>query len=165
MPDRYRCRVRNATARPETRDILEELIQKMFARRHHNRVAGRETEWLTVELVQSLRTESQVYKDKLSTKTDGPLPFALGYFRLHDDRFERVSDEIPANVAPRVVVLFLSEFLQPGAQFWFADEDGEEGWEIRGVGDVAPMSAEPEAASGQTAGGQTAGGESVEANS
>lgn len=159
MPDRYRCRVNTATARPEKRDVLEALVQKMFTRRHHNRVGGRETEWLTVELVQSLREESQVYKDELSTKTDGPLPFALGYFRLRDGRFERVSDEIPANVAPRVFVLFLSEFLQPGARFWFADEEGEEGWEIRGVGEVASLSE----ASG-TAAPQTLEEESVGAN-
>ncbi|PSQ71953.1 MAG: hypothetical protein BRD31_02230 [Bacteroidetes bacterium QH_2_64_26] len=157
MPDRYRCRVNRATARPEKRDVLEELVQKMFTRRHHNRVGGRETEWLTVELVQSLRAESQVYKDALSTKTDGPLPFALGYFRLHDDQFERVSDEVPANMEPRVFVLFLSEFLQPGARFWFADEKGEEGWEVRGVGEVAPLSAESEAAAGQTADDESVG--------
>lgn len=160
MPDRYRCRVDNATARPEKRDILKELVQKLFTRRHHNRVGGRETEWLTVELVQSLREESQVYRDELSTKTDGPLPFALGYFRLRDDQFERVSDEIPANVEPRVFVLFLSEFLQPGARFWFADEEGEEGWKIRGVGVVASLSGASEAADGQTTDEESVGANS-----
>lgn len=149
MPDRYRCRVSNATVRPEKRETLADLVRKLFTRRHHNRVGGRETEWLTVELVQSLREESQVYKEDLSTKTDGPLPFALGYFRLRDGQFERVSDEVPANVEPRVFVLFLSEFLQPGAQFWFASEAGEEEWEIRGVGEVAALSTASEASDRQ----------------
>jgi len=160
MPDRYRCRVEDATVRPEKRDALEDLVRKLFTRRHHNRVGGRETEWLTVELVQSLREESQVYKDELSTKTDGPLPFALGYFRLRGDRFERVSDEIPANVEPRDFVLFLSEFLQPGARFWFADEEGEEEWEIRGMGEVASLSTASEAADSQTTDDESVGANS-----
>ncbi len=149
MPDRYRCRVKNATVRPEKRDTLAELVRKMFTRRHHNRVGGRETDWLTVELVQSLREESRVYREELSTKTDGPLPFALGYFRIRDGMLERVSDEIPANVAPRSFVLFLSEFLQPGAQLWFAGEEGEEGWEIHGVGAVTSSPNPAEAADDQ----------------
>lgn len=149
MPDRYRCRVKNATVRPEKRDTLAELVRKMFTRRHHNRVGGRETDWLTVELVQSLREESRVYREELSTKTDGPLPFALGYFRIRDGMLERVSDEIPANVAPRPFVLFLSEFLQPGAQLWFSNEEGEEGWEIRGVGAVTSLPNPSEATGGQ----------------
>lgn len=148
MPNRYRCRVKNATVRPEKRDTLAELVRKMFTRRHHNRVGGRETDWLTVELVQSLREESQVYREELSTKTDGPLPFALGYFRIRDGMLERVSDEIPANVAPRPFVLFLSEFLQPGAQLWFAGKEGKEGWEIRGVGAVTSVANPSEAAGG-----------------
>ena len=161
MPDRYRCRVNRATARPEKRDVLEELVQKMFTRRHHNRVGGRETEWLTVELVQSLRAESQVYKDVLSTKTDGPLPFALGYFQVRDGTLRLVSDEVPANVDPKPFVRFLSEFLQPGARLWFADEAGEEGWEVRGVGEVAVLPSAAETPDDQAHGDEESAGAST----
>lgn len=150
MPDRYRCRVENTTVRPERRDTLEELVLKMFERRHHRLIAGREKQWLTVELIQSLREASQVYRDELSTETEGPLPFALGYFRLCDDTLELVSDEVPANVDPETFVRFLSEFLQPGARVWFADEAEEEGWVIRGVDEVAALPAAAEAPDDQT---------------
>lgn len=154
MPDRYRCRVENTAIRPERLDALEDLVRKMFERRHHPRIAGREKQWLTVELVQSLREVSRVYRDELSTKTEGPLPFALGYFRLRGDTLELVSDEVPANMAPKPFVQLLSEFLQPGARLWFADEDGEEGWAIRGVGEVLALS---EASDDQASDDESAG--------
>lgn len=142
MPDRFSCRIENAVVRPEKHEILKGLVRKLFERRHHGRIAGREKDWLTVELVQSLRAESQVYREALSTKTDGPLPFALGYFQVRDNRLRLVSDEIPANVEPKTFVRFLSEFVQPGGQFWFTGEETEEGWRIEGVGEVAPVSME-----------------------
>ncbi len=144
MPDRYRCRVENATVRPERRDTLEDLVHKLFERRHHRLIGGREKDWLTVELVQSLREESRVYREELSTETEGPLPFALGYFQVRDGTLQLVSDEVPANVDPEPFVQFLSEFLQPGARLWFADEEGEEGWAVRGVGEIEPLPAASE---------------------
>jgi len=136
MPDRYRCRVEDAIVRPEKREALEGLVRKLFERRHHGLIGGREKDWLTVELVQSLRAESQVYQEELSTKTDGPLPFALGYFQVRGDRLTLVSDEVPANVSPETFVRFVSEFVQVGATFWFGDEEGGQAWTIRGVGEV-----------------------------
>lgn len=136
MPDRYRCRVEDAVVRPEKREALEGLVRKLFERRHHGLIGGREKDWLTVELVQSLRAESQVYQEELSTKTDGPLPFALGYFQVRGDRLTLVSDEVPANVSPETFVRFVSEFVQVGATFWFGDEEGDQAWTIRGVGEV-----------------------------
>ena len=109
MPDRYRCRVEQATVRPERSKTLEDLILKLFERRHHGLIAGREKDWLTVELVQSLREESQVYRNELSTQTSGPLPFALGYFRVRDGTLELISDEVPANVPPEAFVRLDSE--------------------------------------------------------
>jgi len=135
MPDRIACRVADATVRSARRDVLEDLIYKMFERRHHNYVAGREQDWLTVELVQSLRRESEVYRE-LSTKTSGPLPFALGYFRLKGEELWLTTDEVPANVAPKVLVRLLSEFVEPGARFWFGRGADEEGWTIDGVDQV-----------------------------
>lgn len=144
MLDRYRCRVENAAVRPERSDALKELVHKMFERRHHRLIAGREKDWLTMELVQSLREASQVYREKLSTETEGPLPFALGYFQVRDGTLQLVSDEVPANVEPKPFVRFLSEFLQPSARLWFADEAGEEGWVVRGVDQIESLSAAPE---------------------
>ena len=140
MPDRYRCRVEHMAIRPERRDTLEDLVYKLFERRHHRLIAGQEKQWLTVELIQSLREESRVYREELSTETEGPIPFALGYFQVRDDTLRLVSDEVPANVEPEAFVRFLSEFLQPGARLWFADEEGEEGWVVRGVDQVESLS-------------------------
>ena len=157
MPDRYRCRVEDAVVRPEKREALEGLVRKLFERRHHGLIGGREKDWLTVELVQSLRAESQVYQEELSTKTDGPLPFALGYFQVRGDRLTLVSDEVPANVSPETLVRFLSEFVQVGATFWFADEEGEQVWTIQGVGEVDRGAGTPGAAPRQVPEDESAG--------
>ena len=151
MPDRYRCRVEQATVRPERSKTLEDLILKLFERRHHGLIAGREKDWLTVELVQSLREESQVYRNELSTQTSGPLPFALGYFRVRDGTLELISDEVPANVPPEAFVRFLSEFLQPGARLWFGEAEAETGWIVRGVDEVARVTAAGETQSSDDA--------------
>ncbi len=126
-----RCRVADARVRSDQRETLEDLIYKLFERRHHDYVAGQEKDWLTMELIQSLRRESEIYREELSTQTHGPLPFALGYFRLHGDTLRLTTDEVPANVEGRTLVRFLSEFLEPGARLWFGGEEGS-GWEIRG---------------------------------
>jgi hypothetical protein len=160
MSDRYRCRVDNMAIRPERSDTLEDLVYKMFERRHHRLIAGREQQWLTVELIQSLREESRVYREELSTETEGPLPFALGYFQVRDGTLRLVSDEVPANVDPKPFVRFLSEFLQPGARLWFADEAGEEGWEVRGVDEVDALPVAAEAQDGQAQGDEESAGAS-----
>jgi hypothetical protein len=139
MPDRIVCRAENVEVRPEHRETVEDLVYKLFERRHHSYVGGQEKDWLTVELVQSLRRESAVYREELSTKTDGPLPFALGYFKLRDDTLTLTTDEVPANVPPRTFVRFLSEFVEPGARFWFGSGDEREGWAVRGVDEVEPF--------------------------
>lgn len=136
MPDRYRCHVEQAIVRPPKRDTLDALVRKMFERRHHRRIAGQEKAWLEMELVQALREASRVYRDDFSTKTEGPLPFALGYFRVRDGHLELVSDEVPANVAPKVLVHLFSEFVEPGARFCFQWGKEEERWAVRDVGKV-----------------------------
>jgi len=141
MADRIPCRVDNIRVREEQRDVLEDVLYKMFERRHHNLVAGQEQDWLTVELVQSLRRESQVYQE-LSTKTSGPLPFALGYFRLTGDTLRLTTEEVPSNVEPKILVRLLSEFVEPGARLWFGPRADEEGWEVRGVDELAPIDGE-----------------------
>jgi hypothetical protein len=139
MPDRIACRAENVVVRDDQRETLDDLIYKMFERRHHTLVAGQEQDWLTVELVQSLRRESRIYREELSTKTSGPLPFALGYFQRQGEVLTLTSDEVPANVAPETFVRFLSEFVEPGAQFWFGPEEAAEGWEVAGTDDVVPI--------------------------
>jgi len=142
MPDRLPCRAENVVVRRDRRETIEDLVYKMFERRHHNFVAGREQDWLTVELVQSIRRESEVYREELSTKTSGPLPFALGYFQLRGDRLALTSDEVPANMAPKAFMRFLSEFVKPGARCWFGAPPEAEGWEVRGVDEVARIEAD-----------------------
>lgn len=139
MPDRVACRVENVGVRAEHRETVEDLIYMLFERRHHHMVGGQGTDWLTVELVQSLREESNVYREELSTEISGPLPFALGYFRLRDDALELTTNEVPANMAPKAVVRFLSEFVEPCARFWFGEGIDAEGWEVRGVDDLKAL--------------------------
>lgn len=145
MPDRYRCRVEQATVRPERRETLEELIVKLFERRHHSLIASKEKDWLTVELIQALREASQVYRDALSTPIRGPLPFALGYFRVRGGVLECTSDELPATVAPEPFVRLLSEFLEPGAHLRFGPPGEETGWKVQGVNEIVQVSASGEA--------------------
>lgn len=142
MPDRLRCRAEDVVVRSDCRETVEDLVYKMFERRHHNIVAGRDQHWLTVELVQSIRRESEVYREELSTKTSGPLPFALGYFQLRGDRLTLTSDEVPANMAPRAFMRFLSEFVELGARCWFGTPPEADGWEVRGVDEVSRIEAD-----------------------
>lgn len=139
MPD-FSCTFENAFVVDDRRGDLEALIEKMFARRHHNRVsAGPSGQmWLTVELVQALRRTSDVYRD-LSTKTTGPLPFEIGFLRIVDGQLEAISDPLPID-QPEVFVRVISEFLQPEAviQLEGSGEGGEESgrWTVTRSGEV-----------------------------
>lgn len=146
MATRIACRIENVTVRASQRETVDDLIYKMFERRHHSYVAGQEKDWLTVELVQSLRRESEVYREELSTETAGPLPFAVGYFQRQGEHLVLTTDQIPANVSPKALVRFLSEFVDPGARFWFETGDDREGWEVQGVDDLVPLDAPANAA-------------------
>ena len=138
-----RCYVEAATARPDRRDDLDDLIRQMFNRRNHNYVGGQEKMWLKVELVQSLRAQSRIYRKALSTKMEGPLPFALGYFRLRGATLEAVSDTLPATVRPETLIRILSEFLEPGARFWFERDGKVVGWEIAGEDALQALEGSP----------------------
>lgn len=141
MSDRIACQAENVSVREEHRETVEDLIYTLFERRHHHFVGGEGQDWLTVELVQSLRGASAVYREELSSEMAGPLPFAFGYFQLTDGTLRLTTDEIPANVAPKTLVRFLSEFVEPGARFWFGEGDEKEGWSVNGVDDIEPMPA------------------------
>jgi hypothetical protein len=139
MPDRIACQVENVTVRKEHRGTVEDLTYKLFERRHHHRIGGQEQDWLTVELVQSLRKSSVVYREELSTEMAGPLPFAVGYFRLNGRTLRLTTNEIPTNVDPETLVRFLSEFVEPGARFWFGEGEDAVGWAVQGVDDLTPL--------------------------
>ena len=139
MPDRIACQAENVTVRAEQRSAVEDLIYKLFERRHHHFVGGQGQNWRTVELVQSLRTDSTVYREELSSEMAGPLPFAIGYFQLNGDTLRLTTDRIPANVDPKPLVRILSEFVEPGARFWFGDGDDRVGWQVQGVDDLVAL--------------------------
>lgn len=134
MASPVRCRVESAHVRADKADALTDLIHQLFNRRHLSYIAPNERTWLTVELVQSLRRQSTVYQ-AMSSKTTGPLPFALGYFRVAGGKLEPVSDTVPLD-DPEVLVRLLSEYLKPGARLAFESDDETEVWTIRGEGDV-----------------------------
>lgn len=142
MPDRIACRAENVTVRTEHHETVDDLIYKLFERRHHNFVGGQEQDWLTVELVQALREASDVYREELSTEMSGPLPFALGYFQLRDDTLRLTTNEIPANVDPETFVRFLSEFVEPGARLVFGTGSEARGWAVEGIDDLRPLDPE-----------------------
>lgn len=139
MPD-FSCTFENAFVIDDRRTDLEALIEKMFARRHHNRVsAGPSGQmWLTVELVQALRRTSEVYRN-LSTKTTGPLPFEIGFLRVVNGQLESICDPLPID-QPEVFARVISEFLQPDAVIQLearSEEDAESGrWTVTRPGEV-----------------------------
>lgn len=139
MAATVRCRVQAACVRSENVEVLEGLIRQLFNRRNLSYIASNERTWLTVELVQSLRRKSVVYRS-LSSKTTGPLPFALGYFRVNDGELEPISDAIPLD-DPEAFVRLLSEFIEPGAQFRFETDGAASLWRIKGEDDVVQMNA------------------------
>ena len=131
------CRVESARIRANKEEALTGLIHQLFNRRHLSYVAASERAWLTAELVQSLRRQSTVYRE-MSTKTSGPLPFGLGYFRVRDGQLELVSDSVPVE-EPKVLVRLLSEFLQPGARLYFGAANEAQGWQVNGIDAVEPI--------------------------
>lgn len=142
MANRVACHVENAVVRPDQRETVRDLIFMLFQRRHHDHVGGKEKKWIAVELVQSLRQDSAVYRDALSTKTSGPIPVALGYFQLQEGELRLTTDRVPANVAPKVLVRFLSEFVEPGARLWFGTGSDAEGWSVVGVDELVALDPE-----------------------
>lgn len=135
MSATVRCRVEAAHVRPEKADALSALIQQLFNRRNLAYIEPKDRMWLTVELIQSLRRQSTVYRT-LSEKTSGPLPFGIGYFRVHDGRLEPVSTTLPTD-DPEVLVRVLSEFVEPGALFTFEMDEAVVTWRVEGENEVA----------------------------
>ena len=144
MPDSVRCVVRNARVRANQAEALEDLIQQLFAQRSLAHIPAKDRQWITAELVQSLRRQSDVYR-AMSSKTDGPLLFEIGYFRIRDGELDLITDELP-RADPEKVTRVLSEFLEPGAQLLFVAEESTVGWTVRGEDDLTPLDDEAQAA-------------------
>ena len=138
------CSMANARVRPDKEDDLRDLLRTLFERRNHPMIAGNEKQWMTVELIQSLRRKSDVYREHLSGKMTGPLPFALGYLRLHNGAVDFTTDEVPANVEPEVLACLLSEYLQPGAELSMQWKGTQQQWIIRDRAEVDRVSPRPD---------------------
>lgn len=137
MATDIRCETVNARIRENRAEELEALIRQLFNRRHHDLIASKDKMWLTVELVQSLRKKSSVYRT-MSSKTEGPLLFELGYFRIRDGALDTLTDTLP-EARPEALARVLSEFLEPGAELHFHTETEAFGWTIEGIDELAEL--------------------------
>lgn len=126
-----------AQVRSGKAEALSSLIHQLFNRRNLSYIPANDRVWLTVELVQSLRRQSEVYR-ALSEKTSGPLPFGLGYLRIRGEAVEAVSDTLPIE-DPEVLVRLLSEYVVPGARLTFTTAAEREVWRIEGKDEVARL--------------------------
>jgi hypothetical protein len=136
MPDTVPCELSNAAVREEKAEAFQKLVRTLFERRHHEMMAGDDQQWATVELVQSLRRKSEMYREHLSSKMAGPLPFALGYLRIHDGAVTLTTDEVPAAVEPKKLAVLLSEFLKPGAELRMEWDGEPQRWIVRDVAKI-----------------------------
>ncbi len=137
-----RIRLEQARVRIEHRAALATLIERLFLRRSFLYLTPADQQWQRPELVQLLRRHSRLYQT-ISTPFDGPLPFALGYFRVSEDELEPIAEAIPVE-DPEQLAWLLSEFLEPGARLWVELDEGWQGWQIVGEGQLRSLSEVPE---------------------
>ncbi|WP_397547327.1 hypothetical protein ABUL39_02750 [Rhodothermus marinus] len=137
-----RIRLEQARVRIECREALATLIERLFLRRSFLYLTPADQQWQRPELVQLLRRHSRLYRT-ISTSFDGPLPFALGYFRVSEDELEPIAEAIPVE-DPEQLAWLLSEFLEPGACLWVEMDEGWQGWQIVGEGQLRSLSGVPE---------------------
>ncbi|AEN72895.1 hypothetical protein Rhom172_0965 [Rhodothermus marinus SG0.5JP17-172] len=137
-----RIRLEQARVRIECREALATLIERLFLRRSFLHLTPADQQWQRPELVQLLRRHSRLYQT-ISTPFDGPLPFALGYFRVSEDELEPIAEAIPME-DPEQLAWLLSEFLEPGARLWVEMDEGWQGWQIVGEGQLRSLSEVPE---------------------
>lgn len=131
-------RVEQAQVRPDRRDELADLIARLYRRRSHARLSTWDQLRYGPEIADYLRRRSRVYRHIAGEAgTEGPLPFALGFFRITDEgALDPVADALP-DPQPELLARLLSEFLEPGARLFFGE--GETGWAIEGEGDVRQL--------------------------
>ncbi|MDQ7039817.1 MAG: hypothetical protein Q9M35_02660 [Rhodothermus sp.] len=133
-----RVRLEQARVRADRRAALEQLSERLFLRRSFLQLSPADQRWQRPELVQLMRRYSRLYRT-ISTPFDGPLLFALGYFRIRADELEPVAEAMPLEDPERLVWL-LSEFLQPGARFWVEENGMWQGWQIVDEGQLQSLS-------------------------
>lgn len=139
MPTRVRCQLADAAVRPDRQGDLEELIRFLYGRRMLAHLDTWEQIRHGPEIVRTLRRRSAVYR-AMSSETDGPFLFELGFFRIRHGCLEPIADALP-DAQPEALARLLSEFLQPGARLHFEYPDGtREAWRAEGEGEVAPLS-------------------------
>ncbi len=133
-----RVRLERAHVRTKYREPLATLIERLFLRRSFLYLTAADQQWQRPELVQLLRRHSRLYQS-ISTPFDGPLPFALGYFRVSENVLEPIAEAIPVEDSEQLAWL-LSEFLEPGACLWIEMDEGWQGWQIVGEGQLRSVS-------------------------
>jgi hypothetical protein len=133
-------RAEQARVRPDRREKLEDLIARLYRRRSHARLSTWDQLRYGPEIADYLRRRSEVYQQIAGEAgTEGPLPFALGFFRVTaEGAFEPVADALP-DPKPRLLARLLSEFLQPGARLFFGEGTDETGWAIEGENEIHPL--------------------------
>lgn len=135
-PPLRRIRLERACIYADRRAALAALTERLFLRRSFLYLTPADQQWQRPELVQLLRRYSRLYRT-ISTPFEGPLPFALGYFRVQQDVLEPIAESIPVEDPEQLAWLF-SEFLQPGACLWIEEDQGGRGWYIVGEGQLQP---------------------------
>lgn len=131
----YHCHLEAARVRSDQSKRLQEIIQTLFARRHVGELREDDQRAQRAELVRKLRRRSRLYRQLCDAAGQGPIPFALGFFQVEDDRLEITANPLLLSEPQRLARL-LSEFLEPGARVHFERSGKKEGWEIKGVGEI-----------------------------
>ena len=133
-------RLEDAQVQPERRGELEEIIERLYRRRTLRRLSTWDQLRYGPELADFLRRRSRVYRRLGGAPgEEGPLPFALGFFRIAaGGRLDPVADAVP-DPQPELIVQLLSEFLEPGARLFFGRGESEQGWRIEGEGEISRL--------------------------
>ena len=130
-------RLEAAQVRPESREALAAIIDRLYRRRSLQRLSTWDRLRYGPEVADFLRRRSRVYR-ALSGEagTEGPLPFALGFFRITSEgALQPVANALP-DPQPELLCRLLSEFLQPGARLFLGEGENETVWQIGGEDDV-----------------------------
>lgn len=139
MPTLVRCQLADAAVRSDRQGDLEDLIRFLYGRRTLAHLSTWDQIRHGPEIVHRLRRRSAVYR-AMSTETDGPFLFELGFFRIREGHLEPIADALP-DAQPEALSRLLSEFLQPGAHLRFEYPDGQQvGWRVEREGEITPLS-------------------------
>lgn len=127
--------------REERREALEQIIDRLYRRRSLRRLSTWDRLRYGPEVADFLRRRSRIYRHLSGEAgTEGPLPFALGFFRVTPEgAFQPVASTLP-DPQPELLCRLLSEFLEPGARLFFGKREGEAGWQVDGEGQVRRVS-------------------------